>query len=139
MRVVSGRLRSRLSDPTLGHTERAFIEQLAPAFTELEETAGDTLYVEGAHRLLSENRLDDLHQHRDAHVRLARPLQQLGSEPELHRPLQHRTHATNLPRRSDTNPRHRGVGNRYATTVLSTLWTTAKQRPTWTPSPQIVE
>ena len=55
-------LRSRLADPTLGPTERTFVEQLAPAFTELEETAGDTLYVDGAHRLLSENRVGDLQQ-----------------------------------------------------------------------------
>jgi heat-inducible transcriptional repressor len=55
-------LRSRLTDPTLGATERAFIEQLAPAFTELEDMAGDTLYVEGAHRLLGENRIGDLQQ-----------------------------------------------------------------------------
>ena len=46
-------LHSRLEDPTLPATERAFIAQLAPAFTELAETAEDTLYVDGAARLLS--------------------------------------------------------------------------------------
>jgi heat-inducible transcriptional repressor len=55
-------LRSRLADPTLRPTERAFIDQLAPAFTELEDTAEDTLYVDGAHRLFAEARLDDLSQ-----------------------------------------------------------------------------
>lgn len=55
-------LRSRLSDPALGPTERAFVEQLAPAFTELEDTAENTLYVDGAHRLFAETRLDDLSQ-----------------------------------------------------------------------------
>jgi heat-inducible transcriptional repressor len=55
-------LRTRLSDPELGRTELTFLEQLAPAFTELEDTAEDTLYVDGAHRLLAEGRLDDLSQ-----------------------------------------------------------------------------
>ena len=41
------------TDPTLPPTERAFLAQLAPAFTELAETAEDTLYVDGAARLLS--------------------------------------------------------------------------------------
>ena len=34
-------LHSRLADPTLPPTERAFITRLAPAFTELAETAED--------------------------------------------------------------------------------------------------
>jgi heat-inducible transcriptional repressor len=56
------RLRSRLADPTLNPTERAFVDQLVPGFTELEDTAEDTLYVDGAHRLFSEGRMDDLSQ-----------------------------------------------------------------------------
>ena len=55
-------LRSRLADPTLPPTERAFLEQLAPAFTELVETAENTLYFDGAARLLSEYRFQDLTQ-----------------------------------------------------------------------------
>ena len=55
-------LRTRLFDPELGATELAFLEQIAPAFTELEDTAEDTLYVDGAHRLLIEGRMDDLSQ-----------------------------------------------------------------------------
>ena len=55
-------LRSRLADPELGRSERTFVDQVAPAFTELEDTAQDTLYVDGAHRLLAEGRLDDLAQ-----------------------------------------------------------------------------
>ncbi|HWI21645.1 MAG TPA: heat-inducible transcriptional repressor HrcA [Baekduia sp.] len=55
-------LHSRLSDPSLNHTERVFLEQLAPAFTELAETAEDTLYVDGAARMLSEHRWQDLSQ-----------------------------------------------------------------------------
>jgi heat-inducible transcriptional repressor len=55
-------LRSRLADPSLPATERGFVEALAPAFTELVETADDTLYVDGAARLLSEHRFQDLSQ-----------------------------------------------------------------------------
>jgi heat-inducible transcriptional repressor len=53
-------LHSRLSDPSLSASEQAFLVELAPAFTELAETAEDTLYVGGAARLLSEHRFQDL-------------------------------------------------------------------------------
>jgi heat-inducible transcriptional repressor len=53
-------LHSRFADSSLGPTERAFLERLAPAFTELADTAEHTLYVDGAARLLSENRFQDL-------------------------------------------------------------------------------
>jgi heat-inducible transcriptional repressor len=55
-------LRSRLTDPTLPPTERAFLEGLAPAFTELAETAEEALYVDGTARLLSEHRFQDVSQ-----------------------------------------------------------------------------
>jgi heat-inducible transcriptional repressor len=55
-------LHSRLADPSLPQTERAFLEQLAPAFTELAETADNTLYFDGAARLLSEYRFQDVSQ-----------------------------------------------------------------------------
>jgi heat-inducible transcriptional repressor len=55
-------LHSRLEDPTLPPTESAFITRLAPAFTELAETAEETLYVDGTARLLSEYRFQDLPQ-----------------------------------------------------------------------------
>jgi heat-inducible transcriptional repressor len=55
-------LRSRLLDADLTDTERRFIAGLAPAFTELEETAESNLYVDGAHRLFAEGRLHDLSQ-----------------------------------------------------------------------------
>jgi heat-inducible transcriptional repressor len=55
-------LRSRLTDPTLPPTERSFLEGLAPAFTELADTAEDTLYVEGTARLLAEHRFQDVSQ-----------------------------------------------------------------------------
>jgi heat-inducible transcriptional repressor len=55
-------LHSRLNDPALDPTERAFVEQLAPAFTELAGTAENSLYVDGAARLLSEHRFQDVRQ-----------------------------------------------------------------------------
>lgn len=55
-------LHSRVLESSLGATERAFVERLLPAFTELAATAGDNLYVDGAARLLSEYRFDDVSQ-----------------------------------------------------------------------------
>jgi heat-inducible transcriptional repressor len=55
-------LGQRLSDPSLAERERAFLEGLTPAFTELEDSAGDTLYVDGAARLLREERFQDVSQ-----------------------------------------------------------------------------
>lgn len=55
-------LHARLNEPGLSDTERDFLATLAPAFTELEERAGDTLYVDGAARLLSEDRMQELSQ-----------------------------------------------------------------------------
>ena len=52
----------KLADPSLQPTERAFLEVLAPAFTELVETADNTLYFDGAARLLSEYRFQDVSQ-----------------------------------------------------------------------------
>ena len=53
-------LHQRLYDPTLPHTERLFLEALAPVFTELEETAQATLYVEGAAKLMTIERFADV-------------------------------------------------------------------------------
>ncbi len=55
-------LRSRLTDPTLPLTERTFLEGLSPAFTDLADTAEDSLYVEGTARLLAEHRFQDVSQ-----------------------------------------------------------------------------
>jgi heat-inducible transcriptional repressor len=52
---------SRLADPELGPVEAEFIATLGSAFTELErEESADTLYTEGASRLLSEAHSADL-------------------------------------------------------------------------------
>jgi heat-inducible transcriptional repressor len=68
----------RLADPKLPPSERAFLEQLAPAFTELEDTAGDTLYVDGAARLMREERFQDLSQLHELMGMLERRVSLLG-------------------------------------------------------------
>jgi heat-inducible transcriptional repressor len=62
MGVGARMIHARLNDPGLHPTERAFVRELAPAFTELAETAENTLYVDGAARLLSEHRFQDVSQ-----------------------------------------------------------------------------
>jgi heat-inducible transcriptional repressor len=54
-------LAGRLADPELGPAETGFISVLSAAFTELEaEESTDTLYTEGASRLLSDEHAADL-------------------------------------------------------------------------------
>jgi heat-inducible transcriptional repressor len=50
----------RLRDEGLGPTELAFLAEISSAFTDLEESAEDTLYVDGAARLLSEEHFADV-------------------------------------------------------------------------------
>jgi heat-inducible transcriptional repressor len=53
-------LRSRLIAPELSERERDFLEVLAPAFSGLADTVEDTLYVDGASRLLEGRGFDDI-------------------------------------------------------------------------------
>jgi len=62
MSVGARMINSKLADPSLAPAERAFLATLLPTFTELEQRAGDTLYVDGAARLMSEDRLQELSQ-----------------------------------------------------------------------------
>jgi heat-inducible transcriptional repressor len=71
-------LHTKLADPSLHGTERAFIQELSPAFTELVETAEDTLYVDGAHRLVSEYRFQDVSQLNALMEMLERRVSMLG-------------------------------------------------------------
>jgi heat-inducible transcriptional repressor len=71
-------LHSRLEDPSLHPTERAFVARLAPAFTELEQTAENTLYVDGAARLLSEYRFEEVSQLNELLEALERRVSLLG-------------------------------------------------------------
>jgi len=58
-------LGQRLTEPELSPTERAFLHELSPAFTELAATAEEALYVDGTARLLSEHRFQDVSQLND--------------------------------------------------------------------------
>jgi heat-inducible transcriptional repressor len=71
-------LMSKLADPSLGAVERGFLERLAPAFTELADTAEHTLYVDGAARLLREHRFQDVSQLNELMALLERRVTLLG-------------------------------------------------------------
>ena len=60
--IGSRALQSRLAAQELSGAELGFLATLTPAFTELEDTAENTLFVEGAARLLSEHRFQELSQ-----------------------------------------------------------------------------
>ena len=62
MKIGARVVNARLSDTSLGAAERGFLATLAPAFTELEETAETSLYFGGAARLLQEERFQELSQ-----------------------------------------------------------------------------
>jgi heat-inducible transcriptional repressor len=62
IRLGARMLHTKLHAPGLTDAERNFLDTLSPAFTELEETAEESLYVEGTSRLLSEDRFQELSQ-----------------------------------------------------------------------------
>ena len=72
-------LTKRIADPSLPPTERAFLAALAPAFTELVATAGETLYVDGTARLFTEHRFQELPQINELMGILERRVELLGA------------------------------------------------------------
>ena len=60
VRIGARTLETRLDEPGLSPVERAFLDALRPAFTELVEAGEQMLYVGGAARLLEEMRFADL-------------------------------------------------------------------------------
>jgi heat-inducible transcriptional repressor len=60
MGVGARMIANRLAAPELGVAEARFVAALRPAFTDLEQEAGEELYMEGASRLLSEEHFADL-------------------------------------------------------------------------------
>lgn len=52
-------LHQRLHEPSLGARERGFLAAVAPAFTELTETADESLYVDGRSHLVGSYRFED--------------------------------------------------------------------------------
>lgn len=71
-------LHQRLDDATLGVRERGFLAAVAPAFTELTETADESLYVDGRSRLLSGYRFEDHEQLNEVMEMLERRVSLLG-------------------------------------------------------------
>jgi heat-inducible transcriptional repressor len=53
-------IHQRLHDPSMSEIEKRFLDALSPVFTDLEESAQATLYVEGAGRLLRIDRVGDV-------------------------------------------------------------------------------
>jgi heat-inducible transcriptional repressor len=60
MSVGARMIADRLGDPTLGPVESEFVTALGAALTDLDGDPGETLYMDGASRLLSDTRLADL-------------------------------------------------------------------------------
>jgi heat-inducible transcriptional repressor len=58
-------LRSKLDSPELSHQERDFLATLAPTFYDLADTLEETVYVDGAARLLGGRNFEDLGQVND--------------------------------------------------------------------------
>jgi heat-inducible transcriptional repressor len=102
MEIGARMLLGRLTQPELSERERSFLGTLAPAFTELEETAADTLFVDGAARLLSEQRIDELSQLADLlnvlehRVALLSLLRESLAEPSVYVRIGHENQAPEL-------------------------------------------
>jgi heat-inducible transcriptional repressor len=83
-------LLARLGEPALSAPERDFLTTLAPAFTDLEGTAQSTLFMDGAARLMSEHRFQELSQLAglmgalEERVSLLSVLRESLEEPSLH-------------------------------------------------------
>jgi heat-inducible transcriptional repressor len=60
MSVGARMIADRLADPELGPVESEFVTALGAALTDLDGDPGETLYMDGAARLLSDARLADL-------------------------------------------------------------------------------
>ena len=53
-------LKSKLDSPELSPTERLFLDEVSPAFSDLAETVDQTVYVEGTARLLSSRGFEEV-------------------------------------------------------------------------------
>lgn len=62
MEIGSRLILSKLTAPELGRREHDFLATVAPAFTDLEQASEGNLFMEGAGRLLSEHRFQELSQ-----------------------------------------------------------------------------
>lgn len=78
MGLGARKLHQRLADPTLGLRERGFLDAISPVFTQLADTSEDTLYVDGAARLVSDFGFQDVTQLNDVMQMLERRVTLLG-------------------------------------------------------------
>jgi heat-inducible transcriptional repressor len=102
--VGSRLLQARLAAPE-GPAEKRFLSTLVPAFTELEDTAASTLFMDGAARLIAEHRLEEL--------------SQLGALMEV---LEHRRALLGVLRQSLAEPNvYLRIGSENAAPELRTL------------------
>jgi heat-inducible transcriptional repressor len=102
--VGSRLLQARLAAPE-GNAEKRFLSTLVPAFTQLEDTAESTLFMDGAARLLAEHRLEEL--------------SQLGALMEV---LEHRRALLGVLRQSLTEPNvYLRIGSENAAPELRSL------------------
>jgi heat-inducible transcriptional repressor len=103
--IGSRMLAMRLADPELSERERSFLSTLASAFTELDESAGDAIYMDGAARLFSEHRFQEV--------------SQLGALMEV---LEHRRALLGVLRDSLTEPSvYLRIGSENATPEMRSL------------------
>ena len=103
--VGSRVLHARLVDGELSERESGFLATVAPAFTELENTAESNLFMDGAARLLSEHRFQEL--------------SQIGALLEV---LEHRRALLGVLRESLTEPSvYLRIGSENATPELRSL------------------
>jgi heat-inducible transcriptional repressor len=103
--IGSRMLAMRLADPELSERERRFLSTLASAFTELDESAGDAIYMDGAARLFSEHRFQEV--------------SQLGALMEV---LEHRRALLGVLRDSLTEPSvYLRIGSENATPEMRSL------------------
>lgn len=78
LRLGARLLTKRLADPELGVPERDFLEAMSPAFSAAEDTVERSLWVDGAARLLSADRVGDVTELNDLMALLERRVELLG-------------------------------------------------------------
>jgi heat-inducible transcriptional repressor len=95
-------LMGKLDSPELTPTEREFLDAISPAFSELVEAAEQTLYMEGAARLLAHDRFWDLSEVNDLmrmleqRVTLLSVLRSALNEPRVYLRIGHENQAPEL-------------------------------------------
>jgi heat-inducible transcriptional repressor len=110
-------LRGKLDSPELSDTERRFLETLAPAFSALAETTEETIYTDGAARLLAGHRfgnltaVNDLLRLLERRVTLLSVLRSALGEPSVYLRIGHENQAPELQSASVVAANY-GLGHR---------------------------